>query len=71
MTLLPLRVTQPFRDYKHGDLIDTEDDVMFALEHHPHLVVQVDGEVKPSSVEPPVADTTDAKPTAKARPTAK
>lgn len=46
MQLLPLTVTRPFGDYKHGDIIDTEAEVMAALEHHPHFVVQIAGEVK-------------------------
>ncbi|QAU22592.1 hypothetical protein EO087_00230 [Dyella sp. M7H15-1] len=57
MTLLPLIVTQPFGDYKHGDRIDDEAAVMDALEHHPHFVVQVPGDVK----SPAKAKTTDAR----------
>ena len=49
MALLPLIVSQPFGNYKHGDRIDTEDAVMAALEHHPHFVVQVAGDVTPAA----------------------
>lgn len=66
MALLPLIVTQPFRDYKHGDRIDDETEVMAALEHHPHFVVQVPGEAKPAAKSKAVdAKAGEAKPAAK------
>jgi len=58
MALLPLVVTQPFGDFKHGDVIDDEAAVMHALEHHPHFVVQVPGDVKSAAK----AKTSDTKP---------